>query len=457
MWLLTLIFLVSLPAVTTRFYASDEVEYFSWLRSAWFDHDVNFENEYTHFYETGGVHDAGFHETFLELSNEIGRRYNFAPIGTALLWTPFFAGGDLIAHLSGAPVDGYSPPYIDAVAYGSAVYGFVGVLLTLAIVRRILGDGLGASVAVWTGTPLVFYMYVAPGFAHACSAFAVSLFLWTWLNVRERWTRRGAVLLGLAGALMAMVREQDLFFVAGPALDFLRAWIMSASSDGRRGPSRRHGLMAPAIFGTASFLLAYAPQLAAYKVLNGHFGPTKRVSAKMTWTAPHFFQVLVSPEHGFFFWTPLALVGVCGLVWLAVARGRERADTRWIAVLALLMFGLQVYVSGSVESWTVAGSFGQRRFVATTPLLALGVAALVPIGVSAAARASRILLAAVLLLCVWWNVGMMAQFGLHTMDRQRLTLRDNAHATFVTLPATAPSIVWRYLFARSSFFGLPRQ
>jgi hypothetical protein len=177
----------------------------------------------------------------------------------------------------------------------------------------------------------------------------------------------------------------------------------------------------------------------------------------MTWTAPHFFQVLFSPEHGLFLWTPLAFVSVCGLAWLAIKRDGPRRDLRWLGLLALLMFALQAYVSGSVESWTVAGSFGQRRFVATTPLLALGLAALVPMGMTVAARASRIALAALVVLCVWWNLGMMAQFGLHTMDRQRLTLRDNARATFVTLPAAAPSIAWRYLFARSSFFGLPRQ
>ena len=33
-----------------------------------------------------------------------------------------------------------------------------------------------------------------------------------------------------------------------------------------------------------------------------------------------------------------------------------------------------VYVGGSVESWTVAGAFGQRRFVGLTILLVLGVA-----------------------------------------------------------------------------------
>ena len=51
--LLICVFLLSLPAITPRLYSSDEVQYFSYLRSLWFDHDLSFENEYQHFYDAG--------------------------------------------------------------------------------------------------------------------------------------------------------------------------------------------------------------------------------------------------------------------------------------------------------------------------------------------------------------------------------------------------------------------
>ncbi len=455
-WVLSLVFVLSLPAVTTRLYASDEIEYFAWLRSWVFDHDVDFENEYQHFYDAGVVDNALFHETFLERINETGRRLNFTPIGCALLWAPFYAVGHLVARATGAPADGFSQPYIAAVAYGSAVYGFLAVLLSLSMVRRIQPGGLLPVVAVWIGTPLLFYMYVAPGFAHACSAFAVSLFLWTWLRVRPRWTPAGAAVLGFAAALMSIVREQDLLFVAGPALDFVRMAILArgTSPTASRGP--RHVFLA-GLAGAVAFALGYLPQALAYAALNGQATPTEVATRKMTWTSPHFFSVLLSPEHGLFFWTPLALVGVLGLVWLAAGRLRLGSpDTRWLGVLTLVMFALQVYISGAVESWTVAGAFGQRRFVALTPLLALGLAVLAR-RASTAPRAGRALLAAVIGVCLWWNLGLMAQFGLHTMDRQRLSLSDNARGVFIDLPRVAPSLVYRYLADRASFYGVPRQ
>ncbi len=452
-----LLFVIALPAVTHRLNASDEIEYFAWLRSAAFDRDVDFENEYQHFYDASPVADPGFHETFLERRNENGLRHNFAPMGTAVLWAPFYLAGHVAAWLTGAPRDGYSQPYITAVTFGSACYGLLALLLSHAIARRVVGRGAGATAIVWLGTPLLFYMYVAPGFSHACSAFAASLMIWTWLLVRGRWTVAGAMQVGVTGALLPMVREQDLLLLAGPALD-VAAWLIREHRASRAGTSNETlgTVAATTVAGIVTFALAYAPQLLAYTALNGHPGPTRVVTGKMTWTAPHFLGVLFSPEHGLFFWTPLALVAVLGLVRLAATgAGATARDARWIGALALVMCLLQAYVSGSVESWTVAGSFGQRRFVSLTPLFVLGLAALWP--TIRTPRPRRVLFGLTAALAIWWNLGLMAQFGLHTMDRQRLTLAENARATFIDLPLRAPSIAWRYLTDRESFYGRPRQ
>jgi len=193
----------------------------------------------------------------------------------------------------------------------------------------------------------------------------------------------------------------------------------------------------------------------AYQALNGHPSPSKLVARKMTWTAPHALQVLFSPEHGFFFWTPLAVLAVAGLVALATRGVPYTADSRRIGVCALAMVAVQVYVSGSVESWTVAGAFGQRRFVALTILLVLGLATVWRL-CSQASPPARYALALVTALAIWWNVAMMALFGAGMMDRQRLQLGRNAYDAFVTLPRIAPQIAYRYFLRRDSFYQTPR-
>ena len=166
---------------------------------------------------------------------EAGRRPNFGTIGSALLWSPFYAVADVSVRLrraagSDGAADGFSRPYIAAVAYGSALYGFLAVLLTISAARRLLGDDLASPLRqgrrravptdlpasaearrtharceslVWAGSPLLFYMYVAPPMSHACSAFAVALFVTIWLYVRAALDVRGVIALGVAAGLMA--------------------------------------------------------------------------------------------------------------------------------------------------------------------------------------------------------------------------------------------------------------
>jgi hypothetical protein len=59
------------------------------------------------------------------------------------------------------------------------------------------------------------------------------------------------------------------------------------------------------------------------------------------------------------------------------------------------------------------------------------------------------------LVCVYWNLALIAQFGAGLMSRQRLEPARNAYDAFVTVPAMAPNLAYRYLFDRSSFYGRP--
>jgi hypothetical protein len=450
---LAVLFVVSLPAVTPRLYSSDEVEYFSYLRSLYFDRDVSFENEYQYFYDHNIAESAAFHETFLERETDAGRRVNYATIGAAILWLPFYAIADGWTRLSGAAdPDGFSKPYVAAVAYGSALYAFLAILLSLRAARLLMRPAildadredpasLFAALAIWLGTPLLFYMYVAPPFSHACSAFAVGVFVNVWLRVRRQWSTGGAFALGICAAVMTMVREQDAFLALGPAIDFV--WSFGGLPYGVLLGTK----VRAALSGVAGFLLGYLPQFLAYDALNGYPGPAEHVARKMYWYAPHALEVLFSPHHGFFFWTPIALFAIGGL--FAV---RDRR----VATCLLIMVASQIYIAGSVESWTVAGAFGQRRFVCLTPILVIGITALVAF-VLARSRSVEMFpmktaAGLVMTLCVWWNVALMAQFATRLMDRQRLEPARNAYHAFVTLPRMAPSLAWRYLVDRDSFY-----
>jgi hypothetical protein len=458
---LTLVFVSTLPAITTRIYATDEIQYFAYLRSLWFDGDVSFENEYRRFYEAGygAGAGAGFHETHLVLKTETGLRINFGTIGSAILWAPFYAVADAgVAIARAVPRDGYSYPYIAAVCIGSAVYGFAAIVLSWLAAQRVTAaspwTACLAAACVWLGTPLFFYMYISPVFAHATSAFAVALFVFTWLAVRRHWSLSGLIALAGSAALMVMVREQDVTYIAGPALDYV--WQSFGRSPRQLGRTIVAGAAAAVAFG-----MVCVPQALAYLALNDRLGPSRLVTRKMYWYSPHALEVLASPEHGFIIWTPLALLAIAGLFLGCAALWRasnyeqpnyELPAPRALVVALVTMLAAQVYVLGALDSWSAAGAFGQRRFVSATILLVIGLSAFF-----AHVRPGwpRALAGAAAALCVYWNLALIAQFGAGLMSRQRLEPAKNAYAAFVTVPAMAPDLLYRYLFDRSSFYRRP--
>ena len=454
---------LALPLATARLYASDEIQYFAYLRSLWFDRDLSFDNEYRYFYDRGIAVAWTFRESYLERTTATGLRYNYGTIGAAILWAPFYAAADgavRVGRALGVPVaaDGFSRPYLRAVAYGSAVYGFLAICLAILAARRLLGEGHLAGAAVWMGTPLLHYMYVAPGFAHACSAFAVALFVSVWLAVRERWSAGGLVALGASSALMTMVREPAAFLVIGPAIDFV--WSLVEAARQNRWERVRLLLLRVAA-GTAVAFVCYLPQVMAYVTLYGGLTSPYNLDDRMLWHAPHFGDVLASPRHGFFFWTPLAAVALAGLGWFA-ATGAGRIGTargRRIGICLLAMFASQAYIAGSITRWTLAGSFGQRRFVGTTVILAIGLAAAIRWvrGATSGRPYRRAAAVAVLAACVWWNVALMAQYGASIMNRRQLEPARNAYVSFVVLPRRLPALAQRYLFDRSSFYLDPER
>ena len=102
-----------------------------------------------------------------------------------------------------------------------------------------------------------------------------------------------------------------------------------------------------------------------------------------------------------------------------------------------------------MTSWSTPGTFGHRRFVGLTLVLSVGLAALLS---ATRTRSSRYVAWGVVVMSVWWNFGLMAQFGAGLMNRQRLELARNAYTTFVTVPRLMPQLVYRYVFDRDSFY-----
>src|SRR5215210_6000947 len=116
---LLVLFAALAPLVTQRIYASDEIQYFAYTHSLFFDGDLDFSNEYLHFYELDKVKFKNIYDDLYNKREPLTNLpLNVAPIGTGLFWMPSYAlahGFALAASSMGMKVatDGYATlPYI---------------------------------------------------------------------------------------------------------------------------------------------------------------------------------------------------------------------------------------------------------------------------------------------------------------------------------------------------------
>ncbi len=433
-WLL-LGFVLSL-AFVNPYVRGDGNGYYAWLASAVVDHDLDFANQYRHadplfqtlvFQPDGQERPAAVTAT--------GRLEDQWSVGPAILWAPWF----LAAHASvkiaegfGAhvPADGFAWPYVWACAVGTAVYGFLAVLLAWRAASIVAPEGaaLAATLVVWAASPLPVYQYFLPFHVHCLAAFAVAWFVWRWLARRPFAGTADWLVWGAIAGLMTEVYQLNAVLLLIAGWELMRLWRRAGW-----GRAARAGLA----FGLAAAVV-WVPQFVGKAIVYGTPWTTG-YRDRFFWFSPRLWQTAISPEHGLFTWTPIALVAAVGFV-LAMRDRRE-------LVVAGLSAAVFFIVVASYQNWHGQSSFGNRFFVSLTVLGAIGVAAL---GARLARRrhSVRVLAVAVAALLVAWNAGLAFQWGTNMIPNRgpvdfRVVARNQ-----VAVPARAAAFLGEYFRSR---------
>jgi hypothetical protein len=348
------------PATHGRIVNGDAIQYYAYLRSAVFDGDLDFLNDYRLLYgETGASGNV-----WLTTRTSTGRPPNLMSVGPAILWAPFYLSATMILRVAGhGPLDGTEPVLQASVGLAGIFYATLGSCLTFWACARLFprAAAFWATVVVWLAGPAVYYSFVSPTYSHATSWFAVALFVGTWLKTREQPRLGRTVLLGALGGLVALVRWQDAVVLLLP--------VAEALDDIHRGRSgRAAAFLHLAVMGATASIVC-VPQLLAWQAIYGTPVLVPQGKGFMRWSQPEILAVLFSLKHGLFSWTPALLPAVVGLP-LLVKRDRL------VGWSTLLVMAITVYVSASVQDWWAGAAFGSRRFVGYGVFFTLGLAAL---------------------------------------------------------------------------------
>jgi hypothetical protein len=367
---------------------ADAVEYFSHVRSLYFDHDLDFADEFAHF----GILTRGDKVR----PTATGHRRTIFSVGPALLWMPFYAAGDVAARLAGDVEDGYSAFHIRAVCLASLAYGLAGLWLVFRIVEELFAG----TVAFWTcvlllyATFLFWYVVHEAAVSHAVSFFAAALALAVWWPARRHLHSGRALGLGLALGLGATVRWQNGVLLILPAATLLLSLRQET------GATVRKGLLILAAFGVGAL-----PQLLAWKAIFGQYLLAAPPHGKdfLRLDHPYLLLTFFSSRHGLLYWTPVLWGGFLGFFLLF---RRDRFTTLALAAPLLLMS----YVNVCSGDWWAGGSFSNRRFDSVLPLLALGLGASLAWVMEAVRRRPMRVAWALGLAFVVWNQLLIVQY-----------------------------------------------
>ena len=395
-----------------RLVRGDAVHYYVYVRSAVFDRDLDFENDYKGLYRldfTQTTPPPGFVWAFERTPT--GRVRNYMAVGTPLWWSPLYlmaSAGVYVWSLAGGtyPLDGYGiifqlvPDISGMVAVGLALW------FTFLMCQDLCGPrtALLAVLSMFAGSSLLYYGLVSPSYSHGVSAMAASGFLLYWWRTRNIDSLGRYAVVGALAGLVALVRWQDGILIATIVLDII--W------QARRlhlAPVRAARFAGPRLMvaGVAA-LAAFAPQMIAWQALYGQPLTVPQGAGFMRWTDPQVVAVLISPLRGLFSWTPLAAVGLAGLgpLW--------KRHRRLVWALGLF-FVANTYINASVADWWAGEAFGARRFMSGFPVFAVGLAALLALDGwrrAAASAVTAVLVASNLLLLLHYELFMLGYTSL---------------------------------------------
>lgn len=409
---LIMCYIVAFPLLMRPFvHGQDPVGYYSWLRSAICDYDLNVANEFEYFRAELG----GSTRDFL-FTTPTGYRHNQWSAGPALLWSPFFIVAHIVVVVAnglGAPIspDGYGIAYEFAASLGSSLYGLLAVVMTYRMARHMFGMFVATLTTwtVWFASPLIFYMLSNPLMSHACDTFAVTLVLYIW------WTRqdanhffRNGLFVGMAIGLATWIRTQNAPMLMAPSL-LLAGDIVLALRRQQYEQIRSRILYGFAM--VLGFLCFFIPLMIFWKIIFGAwiantYATTTSVYS-LDWSAPYLLSIFFSSDRGMFVWTPITLVSLIGLWWF-------RKHHAQLTIFVVVIFLIQLYIISCWFFWAGAVSFGPRFWTNMFALFTFGFGAVL---YQLRPHISRSWLIALGSGFVLWNMLLLVQYALETVPR----------------------------------------
>jgi hypothetical protein len=451
--ILLLLFFLTLPLVNP-WVRGDGVDYYAYIRSLMVEHKLDFTNDWRSANESfsmGRVRPDGTIDP--RQYTPTGYLTNHSSVGPSMLWAPFLLpvhGVILTLRHFGINVqaNGLSRPYLVTMALATALYGFLGLLISFRFACLYTGEcwAFLATLGIWFASSLPVYMYFNPSWSHAHSVFAVAIFLWYWQRTRQGRTLPQWMVLGLLSGLLIDVYYLNIALLLIPSLESLRqygrSWLSPERAWGAMGRLFRSNLA----YG-AMVIVAFLPTLITRQMI---YGSPLNLGYAHEWNMmPALLPVLFSSDHGLLTWTPILILAIMGWFFL------RKYDQELVSCLFIAFLAFYALVSFH-SNWDGLSSYGNRYFISFTPFFILGLAVMMQELAGVVKDNQRALIISSTVTCglVLWNAAFIFQWGTHMIPvRGPISWKQMAGNQFHAVPQRAVSDIVSYFEDRHALMN----
>lgn len=330
-------------------------------------------------------------------------------MGMAVLYLPFFLIGHLWAIVGGFDVNGVSAPYQYALIAGNYVYCIVGFVFLRKALLRFFKDWIVAFtlILVFAGTNYFHQSGYNLGMPHIYLFSLYAMLIWFTLKLHDKATWRNGLMVGLVMGLLILCRPTEAIAAIIPVLYLPAGWDYKDKWEW----IKKHGRI---IIGAVMMALsAMLPQLIYWKYVTGKllFNSYTNAGEGMDFDHPHLLDILFSFRNGWLTYTPVMALALVGLIWMAV---KGKRGLPW-----LIFTALNIYLLSCWTAWWFNGGFGNRGFVQSYAVLAVGLGYII-----AASGSNKLLRAGVLavgLLAIFVNLFQTWQLNRGIISHSRMT------------------------------------
>ena len=302
--------------------------------------------------------------TLYQLTNAPDGSYMyFFFMGSAILMSPFFFIGHLIALSSGSTADGFSLPYQYTITIGFLLYTLIGLVFLRKILAEFFKDTiiaiilviivLGTNYLAFTGQDNL--MTATPLFM------LLSIIVWNTIQWHKYYKLKNLLFAGICTALCLLVKPSEAIVVMIPVL-----WGVYDKQTFTERIKLMWEKRKQIILASIAAFLILSPQMIYWKMATGRFlyDSYKNPAVGLDFFSPHVFSVLFSFKKGWLIYTPIMYFALFGFYYLY-------KNKREIFFAVTIYFLISFWIVSSWTEWWYGASFSIRPLITTYVLLSI--------------------------------------------------------------------------------------